>query len=502
MTDSIQRKISNAESSSLSKSQGFTAPNSLLTDDSSLLSSNGGIYAAIFEFSQASFPNTIWEYGSYEVSSHNSFKLYVVNTPVNSCSSDFNTEPSIIISSFEGSSYIAAYIQLFDAEARGFARTIIFTIATSSFEVITKIHSMYYDELINIMKLMQKPSLDNFPKELKSFAKALNHVQKLEDFKNVAINSKMDELKTILKLFNIENYEDADFVERPVEYFTIINNKLRTIQTLIHLDEISDKLKKFIDSLPTTPYLTNIVVESDFIESNLTIDFGGSSNFRGFGGFPVFAQRTLTIDETSSQYSLINFSKNNIFFFIGFTLLSGQTLIIRSNDLALGESFAKRLLFLVPFFRPEHFLVCDSISPEKSLKYSIVVTKSLTGDAKHVASVLDLQLDYYAGDGCPPSSIVWKVLGKSTDVSEKAFILHMLIKLKECAANFVMKLSEMADIKSITPDSLLNDLKAYGFSKDDSPILKYWIAAYFNKDKLKPILRDNKSKSGLTMAPF
>lgn len=491
------RRQSGPDTSSGPRAQAFST---LSSDDTCTLQSTSGIYAAIFEFSQASYPKTIWEYGSLVLNNNDGFKLYVVNTPVNSCSSDFNTEPSIVVSSYEGISYIAVYTQLYDAEARGFTRTIIFTIAMLNFDTITKLHSKYYNKIIEIIKIIQSPSVEKFPLELKQFARSLSRIQEQENNKNQIINSKMEELQRILKLFKIEKYDDVEYIERPLEYFTIINNALRPIEELIHLEDIRPKLEEFVDSLPYNSFLANIDTESSFVESPITIDFGGSSNFRGFGGFPAFALRSMHLQ--ACPYSLVKFSKNNVFFFIGFTLLSGQTLIIRSNDISIAKPLAERLIFLVPFFRPEYYKICKTITPEESLKYSIVVTENICGDAKHLASVLDLQSDYYAGDGCPPSSIVWKVLGKSTNVSETAFILHMLMKLKDCAACFVMKLAEVSGVKALTPDSLLNDLRAFGFSKDDAPILKYWIASYFNKDKLKPILRGNRSKSGLTMAPF
>ena len=45
----------------------------------------------------------------------------------------------------------------------------------------------------------------------------------------------------------------------------------------------------------------------------------------------------------------------------------------------------------------------------------------------------------------------------------------------------------------------MSALKEAGFTKDDKPIIKYWLHCYFNHQKLRPILMNNMSRGGLTM---
>ena len=480
----------------------------LMSEDSSIFSVNSNFYAAIFEFCQGSFPKTIWEYGILSAANPDNFKLLIVNTPINSVSTAFNKMSSTVISSFEGIFYIAIYFQIFDVEARGFTRPIIFTIANQCEEVIQNIYTHYGKEINDFVSRIQNPSFERFPNELMKFAKSLKLLQEKEQ-NNLIINSKMNELSSILSYFGINDISSEGAEERSFEYFSLINNDLRNAKDLCNFKEIVDDLEEFIGDLPTAKYLSNLQNLANYYETNYSIDFGMSSETYGFSDYVtkmlVEEMKMSEKDsETIAKVSIRKLVKTRVFFYIAFSLLSGQTLIIKTKDTQTGVALAKKLTVLCPFFKENELHICDSIEAVSCLKYSIVVCKDIIGEYRDIVSFLDIDTGYYSGDGCPPSSYVWKVLGNCTDISESAFILNVLLRLKHSSAYFVGKLAVVStEGNNASCDRLLSILKEFGFSNADIPILKYWVHAYFNKNTVfKPILANNRSSTGLILAPF
>ena len=297
--------------------------------------------------------------------------------------------------------------------------------------------------------------------------------------------------------------------EKSFEYFSLINNDLRPAKDLCDFNKTVDDLEEFISNLPTSKYISNLQNLTDYYETNYAIDFGMSSEKIGFSDYVT----KLLIDElkmsekdseTISKISIRRLVKTKVFFYIAFSLLSGQTLIIKTKDKQAGIALAKKLTILCPFFKENGLHICDSIDPISSLKYAIVVCQDIIGNYLDAINLIDIDIGIYSGDGCPPSSYVWKILGTCTDISESAFILNVFLRLKHSSAYFVGKLAVVsAEGNDNSPDSLLSILKEFGFSHSDIPILKYWVYAYFNKDSsFKPILANNKSSLGHILAPF
>ena len=485
-------------------------PSNFISEDSSIFSVNTNFYAAIFEFSQGSFPKTIWEYGIMSAANPDNFKLLIVNTPINAISTAFNTHSSTVVSSFDGVYYIAVYFQLFDIEARGFTRQVIFTIANQCQEVVQNIYTHYSKEIDEFVKKLQKPSHESFPNDLIKFAKSLKLLQEKEQT-NLIINSKMKELTTILNHFGITDISSEGAEEKSFEFFSMINNDLRSVRDLTNFKEVVDDLEHFINNLPPAKFIANIQNLTQYYETNYSMDFGNTSGYTNINAFPEFTTDLIIEEsqilekdsETISKVSIRRLLKSRIFYFVAFTLLSGQTLIIKSRDKKLGSFLAKKLSILCPFFREKDLHICTEIDAISSLKYSIVVCNKVIGEYKNIVSFLDIDVGFYSGDGCPQTSYVWRVLGRCTDLSENAFILNVLLRLKSTSSEFIIKLSSIAEGKESSPDHLINSMKEIGFSVADIPIMKYWIHAYFNKNSLiKPILANNKSSTGLILAPY
>lgn len=81
--------------------------------------------------------------------------------------------------------------------------------------------------------------------------------------------------------------------------------------------------------------------------------------------------------------------------------------------------------------------------------------------------------------------------------SENLFVLNMHAAINRKAASFVLKLAEISEKKKIPPHDEL--MKEIGFDEGDEPILKYWIYCFFNKQKCRPVLFNNKSNVGFTV---
>ena len=84
--------------------------------------------------------------------------------------------------------------------------------------------------------------------------------------------------------------------------------------------------------------------------------------------------------------------------------------------------------------------------------------------------------------------------------SENLFVLNMYATINIVTARFVTKLAEMSTRKKIPSQEEI--LKEAGFSAEDEPIFKYWIHCFFNKQKCRPVLLNNKSCTGLTVIPI
>jgi len=482
-----------------SMSLSSTKASSLHSEDSSLLTSNVSFYCAIYEFCQGSFPKTIWECGTPYVTNPDSFKLFIINTPVTSCLSDYSEQTATMISSFENLNFIAVFFQVFDVEARGFTRSTVLVIAHSSYDVIIRTNHVFHNQILDFAKMLQSNSLKLFPSELKRYATSLKKSIDSSNGSKNSLVSKMDELKTILTKFDIGEINTKNAEIHPDEYFLVISNDIRPLEKLIDLDSIYPEIENFIYGLPNTRLSSAIVSDSIIKESPPSISFGPSKDNFSISEMPSLVFNSL--DQGEEDYYLGNFLKNRLFFSCAYVLLSGQTLCIKSSSFECGLKLAKKFKFLCPFYREEHLSLFETITPRECLPYSIVITHRIEGETRSIINVLDLDTDLYTGDMCPPSSFVWQ-LGKCSDVSESAFILHVYSKLKDLSTSFVLALSESSLEIRDSPDYLMNKLKDVGFSKEDTPILNYWIKTCTNQQKLKPVLFKNATKGIFNISPF
>ncbi|KAH0785407.1 hypothetical protein GPJ56_010818 [Histomonas meleagridis] len=458
-------------------------------------------YSALFEFSQGAPPSAFWEYGKTPgITDTTAFMNAVVNTPANPNSYDSCELPiTTVISKYESAYYIAVYTQVYDIEARGFCRSIVFVIANQSKDIIYSIQYSRQQQIMDIINKIQHPTVDCFPEDLMKFASSLKKTidANLQDESISILNAKFNALKPILAHFNITEIDENQGESKHPSYFMIVNNDLRHIKVLTHFTVLEPFLYDFVSQLPVSPILATVETQVSYTEDLPSIDFGGYLN-----GYSQLVLEVLRDDFNLSKFKLTELVANKSFFYCAFTVLSGQTLVIRSQNTDDAMSLAKRFSVLSPFFKPNYIARIDNANALMCLKYSIVVVKNFEQKNKSMISLLDFDNSVYSGDGCPARSFVSSTLGKGADGSESLFMLILYSSIKNIANKFITKLAEISVGKILSKDKILEEMKKVGFSAEDEPILKYWMHCYFNKQKWRPVLMSNSSSVGYTMITF
>ena len=475
---------------------------SISTDDAlQIFPEDRKYYSALFEFSQGAPPSAFWEYGKTPgISDLNRFMNTVVNIPANPNSYDSCSLPiTTVISKYESVYYIAVYTQVYDIDARGFSRSIVFVIANQSKEIIYAIQYSRRQQIMDIVSMIQHPTIERFPHDLMEFAASLQKTinTNSQDESVSILNSKLSAIKPILQHFNITEINEAQGESKHPSHFMIVNNDLRPIKVLTQLDKIEDSLYDFVSALPVSPVIATIESQVNYEEDLPSIDFGGF-----LGGYSRLVADVLRDEFNHSKFKLTELVTNKSFFYCAFTVLSGQTLVIRSQNTEDAMSLAKRFSILSPFFKPHYIAQIDSANASMCLKYSIVVVKNFEQKSKSMISLLDFDNSVYSGDGCPARSFVLSTLGRGADGCESLFVLILYSSIKKIANDFISKLAEMSAGRRLQKDKVLEEMKKIGFSVEDEPILKYWMHCYFNKQKWRPVLMKNSSSVGYTMITF
>lgn len=477
---------SNAERhSSLSMLSSFVSEES-----DSLLFTSTHFYVGMFEFCQGSFPQTIWEDGIAVVSDYEAFKSYIVNAQVAS-SNKFSAhpQPTVVVSTYETLSYIGVYFQIFDVEARGFTRSIVFVLANINPEIVSHVNYLYIDKILNFVEQIQAPALETFPKELTKYAASLQLCIEKNESKRHLLQSKWDELAKILPHFNITDISTDGAIEQSPDFYILIHNDLRPFKELTNFDKLVKLLDKFVAGLPTSLLCSSLATHANVYESDPAFGFAGVNKEYGFStlAFSMFAK-----NYEDDRYSIRSFFANNVFHYCAFTILSGKTLVIQSEDTDVASALATKFGILVPFNTSREIRVLERATAADCLRYQIVVVQHLADDIGGSISLLDLDSNRYSGAGCPPQSLVFTRLAKVVSLSERAFLLALYSELKKIASEFILRLAMVVDKAPDTPDLLFDCLRGCGLSRDDEPIFRYWIACFFNHHALKPILKTAK----------
>lgn len=458
-------------------------------DTNPLLFTNAHFYGALFEFCPGTEPYTIWEYGRAGVSDYNEFKMFIVNAQAPFAPlSTTNPEPTVVQSTYENMHYVAIYTFVLDVEAKNLKRPIVFIISNINPEIINHVYHLYNKEFIQHIKSLKQLAEKDFPDSLSKYAASLLKAIEKYPKEQTNLKNKYAEIKELLNYYKIKDLDVENAATKPPEYFLLLHNDLNPLESLINLNEITALLDKFISDIPTTLLCSSIAAHADISEYDPQLQFGGVDRIHGYSNlaFKMFSRNF-----TDDRYTIRGFVSNNIFHHCAYTLLSGRTLIINSYNTHIALSLAKKFVILIPFFRQEYLCVTDEVNSISYLQYAIVITKNVVNpnQFERMVSILDLDKNKYKGIECPQTSLVFSRFAKLISVSERAFLLSLYTELKKVATDFIVVVYLNVAHVEKTPEKIFQSLKDRGLSKDDEPIFEFWLNSFFNKQKIKPIMR-------------
>ncbi|OHT03285.1 hypothetical protein TRFO_29377 [Tritrichomonas foetus] len=490
---------------------------------------NEKFYCALYEYCQGSNPQAYWESGPPLLMNNDAFKQSVLSIPAFGNSESVYPEPIVVVSSYEKIYYIAVYAQILDAEARGFTRSFVLVISNRSNDIIKNIHFLKLNQILSLVKMIQKQPKKVFMKEIIEYGLNLKATidSAADESTKMILQSKIHELHPILTFFNlslpseeskcevkndVQNESDVkkekDGKFKDFDYFIKINNNLREFTSMSDWHEIEKNLMSFTEEINQLTYGANLAAYGSYREDGPCFDFSHSRNqFSVFISGVFFS--TNSVDDPESHNILVkSLVEKQVFSHVIFSLLSGQTLLILSkNKFSDSISLAERLQIFVPFFNPAYSIATNEIDENDCSRYSIAVSSAIIRNDEtnpntfssiyNNVSILDFDKGVYTGCACPKGSFVEKKLGSGNDQSERIFLLIQYNILKHSANEFVTKLAEFTkeSLKLRTCEKMIGSLHEIGFSKDDEPILRYWVHCYFNKQKLRPILARSEAKS-------
>jgi hypothetical protein len=433
-------------------------------------------YSAIFEFAQGSAPLTVFECGdsAFDVAG---FRLWIVNTPAH-ITSGWNSPPTIVRSAWGGLHYICYHIQVQDVQARGFARAISFVVANARSELMTGIYSCRRKDFDAIATLLQRHPMELFLIEIQGYVQSLDRLlETVAEPEQRTLVAKRTELAQLMEAAGISKItDDTEPVDRPIDYFTRINNDLRPIRDLINVSEVGLIIKDFTDSLPTNPFhgklapaLWNCPIV--YGKAFLTTVAVGTSGCEGHP-FPICPAMI----------------QNRIFHSCLFCLFSGRTLVLKSLNSRAALHFAERLSVVSPFGEPFSIVEMQRPVGFEYFKYDIVISQNI--ESPKVA-ILNLDELAFAGSVCPPESIVLQEFGRSVDETEGRTLLVAANDAKRLFSRFRWKLAEVAARGIQTEERVIHAMKSLRFAQCDVPICRYWMARLVNQQpNVKPILMD------------
>jgi hypothetical protein len=434
------------------------------TDDMPALPvTNSEHYCAIYEFLQGSAPQTVYELGPDPLTDKDAFRLYVINTPTNLCLTKWESPPIVVRSFYLHVHYIAFFFQLWDVQARGFARPVVLIIANVRPELIDWAAFGERGALNRITSCLQEFSRHLFPIELRRYYRGIRAFSE----KNAVVRSKFEELQRLIERFEVPLVidESEPVEEHTLSYFTRINDNLRPMAQLLNLEGVQRELRSFVTNLPTD------IVCSNVLASN----------------WDIASAAILTAKRGREVFSLVGLlSRPRILPNSLFTLFSGQTIVIRSLDREAGLSFARRLSVLSPFDAP--FAVGNIPEPRGTefLRYSIVVSQQI-----QAKPLLDLDRSKFHGPKCPHDSALIRVFGRVVEESDARFMLAVSADAKRLFGLFRFKIAELCGRKAAGEDAMIRGLKAERFGAGDAPIFRYWMTCLKQQPVVKPVFLDD-----------
>ena len=269
----------------------------------------------------------------------------------------------------------------------------------------------------------------------------------------------MAELEFNLKLIGINEIELFEECQYQPEYFTKINNDLRSILNLTKFDDVSKEINDFLESLPVNLITANILTHSYYPLPN---------------EHELFSISVLTSNYNNSLFKLNNFYHINLLIDILYTILSGQTLYIYSIHLTETISFIERLSILFPF----DGLFSYGNSDSKGFK-SLIIGNPLENHS--FKNTLDLDTRIFHGEKCPIESILRKEIIR-TEHNENSFLVLLNQDIKRIGFRYIKRLAEISNRQNQCFEKIFLQMKSLGFFLSDIPILTFFAQISIEKN--------------------
>jgi hypothetical protein len=360
-------------------------------------------------------------------------------------------------------------MQILDIQARGFTRASVFVIACSSPEVIDWVCLHKRSELHDLTDKLQQYSRSHFLEDLRQYQLSLQDA--IHNCQNSGIlASKIDDLSNFLRQgnFSLPEGDSQDFERHPPEYFTQINNDLRPMEKMTQITAYEQDITEFLDSLPATAFQINCLVKSP------CLNFDSASQMAA-----VFTE-----NYTRAKFLIL---QSKCLPDCLFTLLSGRTLFLVSEDCAAARSLATRFAVMSPFGSPFSVGEADYDMTLRFVQYSIVVSRFPN---PRFGCVYNLDQGTFRGTPCPPDSILATKMGRFSDGSENIAVICAANDVRRIYARFKVKLADVLPRPLHTEEDMLDSLKSVGFAPSDVPLLRYWMVCLASGGGPKPILLD------------
>jgi hypothetical protein len=426
-------------------------------------------YCAIFEFSQGASPRTVYECEPLPDGDRDAFRMAVVNTPTNMLSS-WDSPPIVVRAFSHDLHYIAHFIQIQDVQARGFARAIVFVVASRCAPLVDCIACRHRERFQRITAKIQEHSKRLFPTELALYRRSLqNLIARSDGEARALLIAKLGELQRLVDASSIAVADPALRVvdDHPLEFFTQINNNLRGIEELLELERIAPAIGLFVRSLPTDEIAGNLVMSAWQYDGPI-----GLSTLRIFMGQadPLYLIGPLI---TSRKFQACLFA-----------LFSGRTMVLACEDKAAGVAFAERLSVISPLTQP--YAICAK--PVEELDYArfpIVIGQRINAD---FVSVLNLDDGTFEGPLCPADSFVMREFFQQAEVCEAWVFIAAANDAKRMFGRFRRKIAELMGRARQTQERFLCALERTGFARADEPIVRCWMDALTRPQERRVLL--------------
>ena len=330
--------------------------NSLLISDEYI-----SYYCGLLEYSQIASIKTVVEINETTIAEINDFKTFVVNIPTERDYFEIEAAPISMISSFKTISFISISGQILDVDARGFCRKVVLALAHKNRSIIESLYDNYHEMLTEFITSLQDHSRTIFLEDLRVFIGTLKYALVMYPDYNSILQNKLDSISSMISNYQGFDISLIDPVEKPLSYFIRINNNLRGIDCLTPINIVWSLMEEFVSRLPKTLFGYNVISK---IPNQEMIQLGDSNLFLSKPDFDI------------NDNILSRLISSGVLHGVLFSLLSGLTLVICSENIGKASELAQMIMSIIPLFNKNDLAIYvnEPLCGIEYLRYSIVVS--------------------------------------------------------------------------------------------------------------------------------